>query len=185
MIPSARDLRRAVFLDRDGVINRKAPEGQYITGWRHFELLPGVAQAVRQFNEAGFLVIVVTNQQCVAKGLLTETQLKSIHRRMVADLKRQGSVIDAVYYCPHGAEAHCACRKPEPGMILEAARDYKINLAASWMVGDCFKDVQAGLAAGCKTAWITESGFGRSEGARPDLMVRSLAEAAPRLLVDH
>lgn len=185
MAASTKNQQRAVFLDRDGVINRKAPEGQYITQWEDFELLPGVAEAVRRLNEAGFLVIVVTNQQCVAKGLLTETQLNSIHEKMVVALKRQGSVIDAVYYCPHEVEARCACRKPEPGMILEAARDYKINLAESWMVGDCFKDVQAGRAAGCKAAWIRESGFLASDGARPDLVARSLAEAAPRLVVDH
>lgn len=175
-------MNKAVFLDRDGVINRKAPEGKYITQWNDFEFLPGAADAIKALNQAGFLVIVVTNQRCVAKGLLTESKLRLIHERMIRELKKQGAVIDAVYYCPHEVEARCLCRKPEPGMILQAAKDHDINLAISWMVGDCLKDVEAGKAAGCKTVWITESILVNSQAPGPDLTVHSLDEVALHLL---
>jgi D-glycero-D-manno-heptose 1,7-bisphosphate phosphatase len=150
---------RAAFLDRDGVINRKAPEGQYITRWEEFEFLPRVAEAVALLNQASFKVIVVSNQRCVAKGLLTVENLEVIHRNMVEDLAASGAFIDAIYYCPHDVHPACSCRKPSPGMFFQAAREHQIDLANSWMVGDSDIDIQAGRSAGCRTCRILRRGI--------------------------
>jgi D-glycero-D-manno-heptose 1,7-bisphosphate phosphatase len=145
-------VNRAVFLDRDGVINRKAPEGQYITGPREFEFLPGVAQAIALLKRADFRVIVVSNQRCVAKGLISTYDLELMHLWMRSQLALSGAIIDDVYYCPHDKQPPCRCRKPEPGMLFAAARSHQIDLASSWMIGDSDSDIAAGKRAGCKTA---------------------------------
>jgi D-glycero-D-manno-heptose 1,7-bisphosphate phosphatase len=151
-------MNSAVFLDRDGVINRKPPEGDYITRWEDMELLPGVVEGIGLLNQANFCVIVITNQRCVAKGLISEAGLEEIHRRMTEILARSGARVDGIYYCPHDLEASCACRKPAPGMLLEAARSRGIDLPSSWMVGDSDIDVEAGRRAGCKTVLLRETG---------------------------
>lgn len=148
-------MTRAVFLDRDGVINRNAPEGQYVTSWEDFHILPGVVEGIALLNRAGFSVIVVTNQRCVAKGLITAADLEKMHQRMSEFLARAGATIHAIYYCPHETESSCTCRKPAPGMLLDAARSRSIELRASWMIGDSETDVEAGKNAGCKTARLT------------------------------
>lgn len=175
-------MRKAVFLDRDGVLNRKAPEGEYITCWEEVEFLPGVFEAVRRLNKRGYLVAVTTNQRGVAKNLLTEAALREIHERMLKAFAGKGSPIAAIYYCPHEIDAKCKCRKPKPGMLLRAAQEHSINLAASWMVGDSLTDVQAGKAAGCRTVWLTEMKHMPSGAAAPDLTANSLAEAVTRIL---
>lgn len=175
-------MNRAVFLDRDGVINRKAPEGVYITSRDQMHLLPGVPRAIRSLNRATFLVIVVSNQRCVAKGLLTVRDLESMHERMRDALAAEGATIDAIYYCPHEYEPPCTCRKPAPGMLLKAAQDYQIDLASSWMIGDSPIDVEAGRNAGCKTAWILN---GEETTACADVVVRSLADAVEQILQTH
>jgi D-glycero-D-manno-heptose 1,7-bisphosphate phosphatase len=148
-------VHKAIFLDRDGVINRKAKsEDDYVTCWEEMEILPGVPEAVTQLNRAGFRVIVVTNQRAVAKGLITDQNLESIHRQMCQYFSSRGANVDAIYYCPHELEPPCGCRKPEPGMLFEAARVHNIDLAGSWMIGDSEKDVQAGVRAGCRTARV-------------------------------
>jgi len=149
-------MKRAAFLDRDGVINRKASEGQYVTRWEDMEFLPGAREAIRLLNDAGFLVVVVSNQRCVAKGLITAAELESLHARMLQEFSAAGARIDAVYYCPHENQPPCSCRKPKPGMILDAARAHDIDLATSWMIGDSKHDIEAGRSAGCRTAWVTE-----------------------------
>jgi D-glycero-D-manno-heptose 1,7-bisphosphate phosphatase len=166
-------MSRAAFLDRDGVINRKAPEGQYITCWEEMHFLPGVAEAIALLNRAEFRVIVVSNQRCVAKGLLTAAELESMHQRMCDYLARAGAIIEAVYYCPHELEPLCSCRKPAPGMLLQAAREHGIDLAASWMIGDSDIDVEAGRSAGCKTALLLgsdQSADGDADVVAPSLL---------------
>lgn len=162
---AARNLRcrqKAIFLDRDGTINR------YVGFLRNpdaFELLPGVAQAIRKINEQGWLAIVVTNQPVIARGEVTEAQLEAIHCKMETLLGAEGAWLDAVYYCPHHPDKgfpgerpelkiHCSCRKPAPGMLLAAAQRFNIDLTVSWMVGDADNDIQAGKNAGCKTALL-------------------------------
>jgi len=143
---------KGVFLDRDGVINRKPPEGDYITRREDLEILPGVIEGIAQLNRAGFRVMVVTNQRCVAKGLMTAVELELMHEGMLEFIAQAGATIDGIYYCPHEIEPVCRCRKPAPGMLLQAAREHGIELRASWMIGDSESDIEAGKNAGCKTA---------------------------------
>lgn len=173
-------MNRAVFLDRDGIINRKAPEGDYITSWEDMHLLPDVAESIALFNGARFRVIVVTNQRCVAKGLITLAQLEDLHLRMCNELARLGAVVDAVYYCPHDKQPPCECRKPAPGMLLNAAKEAGIDLAASWMIGDSASDVEAGRAAGCRTVQIRSEHDARPSDA--DVVVPLLSQAARLIL---
>jgi D-glycero-D-manno-heptose 1,7-bisphosphate phosphatase len=174
-------MNKAVFLDRDGVINQKAPtEDEYVKCWEEMEILPGVAQAIAELNRAGFRVIVVTNQRGVAKGLLTIAELEAIHQRMSKHLATMGAVVHAIYYCPHELDPPCTCRKPEPGMLLQAAHAHNIDLTASWMIGDSVKDVQAGRSAGCKTAQVVhDSKFSESAA---DVAAPSLLAAAYKIL---
>ena len=175
-------MNKAVFLDRDGVINGKAPGDGYITRWEDFKILPGVAEAIRRLRDAGFLVIVVTNQRCVAKGLLSETGLREIHRKMVATLRRQRAAIDAVYYCPHEGEENCDCRKPRPGMILQAAQEHQIDLSSSWIVGDDCRDVETGKAAGCRTILLAGPPAAIHSAPQADFVVSSLNEAVENIV---
>ncbi len=140
---------RAVFLDRDGVVNRHRP-GEYVTAWSMFELLEGVPEAIRKLRQAGFAVVVVTNQQGIGKGLMTEEDLRDIHRRMEEELTRQGAVLDGIYHCPHLADAACGCRKPEPGMVLRAARELGLDASRSYLAGDSLSDIEAARRAGCR-----------------------------------
>lgn len=147
------------FLDRDGVINRKMPEGDYVKSWEEFHFLPGVLTAIRMLKEIGFLVVVVTNQRCVSRGIITEEELAAIHSKMEREVVGAGGSIDAVYFCPHGSDHGCGCRKPEPGMILKAIGDFtekgiKIDIASSFIVGDSEKDIMAGRAAGLFTVKV-------------------------------
>jgi D-glycero-D-manno-heptose 1,7-bisphosphate phosphatase len=171
-------MKRAVFLDRDGVINRKPPEGQYVTRWEEMQFLPGVAEAIALLTQAGFCVLTVTNQRSVAKGLLTANELESIHRRMCQELASAGAVITEVYHCPHEKKPPCACRKPAPGMLLQAAREHEIDLETSWMIGDSDIDVGAGRNAGCRTVRIVEG----DEVGCADLFAPSLFEAVHKVL---
>jgi D-glycero-D-manno-heptose 1,7-bisphosphate phosphatase len=173
-------MNRAAFLDRDGVINQKAPQDGYITRWEDVEILPGVGEAISLLNRAGFHVIIVTNQRCIAKKLITTAELDAIHHRIRDGLARAGATIHEVYYCPHELQPPCTCRKPHPGMLLEAARAHGIDLNASWMIGDSNKDVEAGRNAGCKTARLLRSG--ETGNVRADLVARSLLEAARQIL---
>ena len=172
--------QKAVFLDRDGVINKYVG---FLRDIDEFELLPGVAKAIKKINESGYLCIVVTNQPVIARGEVTVSELEVIHNKMETLLGLEGSYVDAIYYCPHhpqkGYEGEvpelkidCDCRKPKPGMLLKAAMDYNIDLESSWMVGDGENDVKAGKSAGCKTAYIK-----RLEAkVDADLIVESLLE---------
>jgi D-glycero-D-manno-heptose 1,7-bisphosphate phosphatase len=182
-------LTRAVFLDRDGVINQKPIEGQYVTRWEDFHILPGVIEGIVLLNRAGFRVIVVTNQRCVAKGLLTVTELEKMHERMTDFLVRAGATIDGTFYCPHEMEPSCDCRKPAPGMLLNAARLLDIELPASWMIGDSDIDVEAGRNAGCKTARLSATGEAIEEPrrysatlSRADIVAPSLLDAIHQIL---
>jgi D-glycero-D-manno-heptose 1,7-bisphosphate phosphatase len=176
-------MNKAAFLDRDGVINVKAPEGQYVTRWEQVRFLPGVAAAISKLNQSGFLVVVISNQRCVAKGLVTEEQVAALHRRISKELAGQGAVIDAVYFCPHGTEPPCVCRKPAPGMLLQAAKDHQIDLGSSWMIGDSDADIAAGNSAGCKTILL---GNRKSSSANaPDFAAESLLDATEKIVASE
>jgi D-glycero-D-manno-heptose 1,7-bisphosphate phosphatase len=173
-------MSRAAFLDRDGVINRKPAGSGYVTRWEDMDLLPGAAKAISLLNRIGFRVIVVTNQRCVAKGLLTASQLEAMHSRMCHELAALGARIDGVYYCPHEKNPPCSCRKPRPGMLLAAAREHRIDLKSSWMIGDSDEDVEAGRKVGCKTARIL--GTHPGVNGKADVVALSLLEAIEQVL---
>ncbi len=140
-------MRRCLFLDRDGVINAAPARGEYIQSWEEFRLLPEAVGWIRLFKAAGYLAIVVTNQRGIALGVMTEAELLVLHGRMRAELAAQGAVLDDIFYCPH-QEGACDCRKPLPGMVLEAQRKWDIDLAGSLLVGDGERDRLLGERCG-------------------------------------
>ena len=155
-------LQKAIFLDRDGTINKHIG---FLRKPEELELLPGAAEAIRKINTSGFLAIVITNQPVIARGEVTVEELNTIHDKLETMLGREGAYIDGLYYCPHhpdkGFEGEvpelkidCDCRKPKPGLILRAAKDFNIDLGSSWMIGDGKNDVGAGKNAGCRTGLI-------------------------------
>ena len=158
--------QKAVFLDRDGTINKYVG---FLRNINEFELIDGVAEAIKKINASGYLAIVVTNQPVIARGEVTFQELEEIHNKMETELGLQGAYLDAIYYCPHhphkGYEGEvpelkieCDCRKPKPGMLLKAAGDYNIDLSQSYMIGDGENDIKAGLAAGCKAVLVNGDG---------------------------
>lgn len=147
-----------IFLDRDGTINQKALRACYIEKPEQFIWLEGAKEAVRLLKESGYRLILVSNQPGVARGNLTENTLRQIHQRMQEELKQEtGYQIDAIYYCPHNWDEGCECRKPKPGMLYQAQKDYSLNLRECILIGDDDRDIEAGVVAGCKTYKVTES----------------------------
>ena len=147
-------MKKAVFLDRDGVINR---DKNFVTSWEEFEFLPGISENIKKLNDADYLVIVVTNQSGIKRGLYSEETLKQIHENMKNALEEKGAFIDDIFYCPHYDGDDCNCRKPKPGMILEAAKKHNIDLNQSWMIGDSKRDIEAGKRTGCKTILVEKN----------------------------
>ncbi|MBQ3394872.1 MAG: HAD-IIIA family hydrolase [Synergistaceae bacterium] len=154
--------QKAVFLDRDGTINKLVG---FLRNIDEFELLPNVPEAIRRINSSGYLAIVVTNQPVIARGEVSVSELEEIHNKMETLLGHEGAYLDAIYYCPHHPhkgyageipelKIECDCRKPKPGMLLQAANDFNIDLSQSWMIGDSENDILAGKSAGCKTGLI-------------------------------
>ena len=178
--------QKAIFLDRDGTINRYVG---FLRKTEKFELLPGVTEAIRRINNLGYLVIVVTNQPVLARGEVTWEKLEEIHCKMETLLGKEGAYVDAIYFCPHhpdkGYEGEveelkidCDCRKPKPGMLLTASRDFNIDLSQSWMIGDGENDIKAGRDAGCKTVLISAENkmYGQ------DLTMQNILEFVTKIL---
>jgi D-glycero-D-manno-heptose 1,7-bisphosphate phosphatase len=181
--------RAAVFLDRDGTLNR---EVDYLSHPSELELLPGAAEAVAKLNRAGWAVIVVTNQSGIARGKLDEPMLSRIHAQLDTLLAEHGAHIDAYYACPHHPDhgeppyrATCACRKPLPGMLLSAAEEHQLDLKASWMVGDSLRDVQAGEAAETRSILVATGKPDRLTEESPRVSsADDLAQAVERILAE-
>lgn len=182
-----RHKQKAIFIDRDGTINKHIG---FLRKTSEFELLPGVADAIKRINSSGYLAIVITNQPVIARGDITREELKNIHNKMETLLGECGAYLDAIYYCPHHPDKgferevpelkiECECRKPKPGLILRAAKDFNIDLSKSWMIGDGSNDVGAGKNAGCKTALIDEFGL---QDYGQDLIVNSLIDFTENIL---
>ncbi len=156
------EMKRAVFLDRDGTINI---EKEYLYKSEDFEFIPGVPEAIRMLNQAGTMVVVVTNQSGVARGYYTEDDIINLHRHITRELERSDAYVDVWLYCPHHPDGRgsyalpCNCRKPLPGMLQEAATRYDIDLDNSIMIGDKLADIEAGQAAGCRTI-LVRTGYG-------------------------
>ncbi len=144
-------MKRAIFLDRDGVINRKPPEHGYVKSWSEFHWLPTAKQAIKLINQSDYLAVIISNQRGVARGLMSSEDVEKIYTRIQQDLSKIGTRLDAAYWCYHDDLHGCDCRKPKPGLILKAAADLNIDLFNSWVIGDEEKDIKAGKAAGCKT----------------------------------
>lgn len=157
--------QKAIFLDRDGTINKYVG---FLREINDFELIPSISDAIKKINSSGYLAIVVTNQPVIARGEVTWDEMEEIHNKMETELGNNGAYLDAIYFCPHHPhkgydgevvelKIDCDCRKPKPGMLLKAAKDFNIDLSKSWMIGDGENDVKAGIAAGCKTVFIRDS----------------------------
>ncbi|GAA0751508.1 D-glycero-beta-D-manno-heptose 1,7-bisphosphate 7-phosphatase [Ideonella azotifigens] len=178
-------MTRAVFLDRDGVVNR---DHAYVHRWEDFEFVPGALDAARRLADAGFRLVIVTNQSGIARGYYTEAQYFALTERMCAVFERQGAPLAAVYHCPHHPAGsvvafarECDCRKPRPGMILRAAAEHLLSLPESILVGDKLSDIEAARAAGVGRAYLVRSG---NEASMPDIGTADAAYADLAQCVD-
>jgi D-glycero-D-manno-heptose 1,7-bisphosphate phosphatase len=175
-------LRPAVFLDRDGVLihtNVVAGKPYAIRNLAEYHLLPGVKGACNRLKAAGFMLVVVTNQPDLDNQLVTPETMAAIHARLYEDLP-----LDGIYTCPHDKRRGCSCRKPQPGLLVQAAVELTLDLRKSWMVGDRASDVAAGNSAGCRAVFI-DCGYGEPKPENPDAVARSLAEAAEVILTSE
>ena len=165
-----------MFLDRDGTLNVRPGEHEYVTSAKDFAWIPGARKAVGRLARNGYVLTVVSNQRGVGRGLVPREVLRAIERRIQQDLAIEGCAIEGFRYCFHRDEDGCECRKPRPGMILDLAEELDLDLAASWVIGDAPSDVAAGRAAGCRTALV---GGTRADA---DLIVPSLAAAGAAIV---
>jgi len=178
---------RTVFLDRDGVINEKMPEGSYVTSWQEFHILPGVPAAIARLNAASLRVIVVSNQRGISLGRYTVADVESIHNRLQNLLAEHGAHVDAYYFCPHDKK-DCNCRKPLPGMFEEARKAFPdIQPATSVMIGDSHSDIEFGCRIGMRTIFIAGEVTRQKPGAdkaaaEADMSFDSLPQAVDELL---
>jgi D-glycero-D-manno-heptose 1,7-bisphosphate phosphatase len=172
-------MRRAAFLDRDGVLNYSPiVDGKPVSprGLDDLEILPGVDEACRRLGAAGFMLVVVTNQPEIARGTLSRETVEAINDRL-----RQELPLDEIVICPHDDADNCDCRKPKPGMLLDSARRHDLDLPGSYLVGDRWRDIAAGQRAGCRTVFI-DRGYDERQPERPDATVSDLTEAAVWIL---
>ena len=179
--------RRAVFLDRDGTLN---VEVNYLHRVADFVLIPGAAQAIKLLNGAGYLTAVVTNQAGIARGFFDVEAVRVLHHHLAAELAAAGARMDGVYLCPHHPDftGPCGCRKPQPGMLRQAAMEHDIDLNRSWLVGDTLSDIAAGQAAGCRTI-LVRTGYGAhieaklsADTARPEVVLDDVLAAVRYIL---
>jgi D-glycero-D-manno-heptose 1,7-bisphosphate phosphatase len=178
---------KAVFLDRDGVIN--ADREDYVTSWSQFHFLPGALEGLRHLTAAGYRLAVITNQSAIGRGIASAADVEEMNARMVSSLAEAGARIDAVLCCPHAPEEGCACRKPSPGLLIEAARRLRVSPADTCVVGDWVDDIAAARAAGCAVPILVLTGRGRralpltrAAGLGPFLVARNLLAAAEAIV---
>ena len=146
---------KAVFLDRDGVINKERKD--YVKNLNEFIILKGISKAIKLLKHENFLVIIITNQSAINRKLLTVDELNKIHNHLQNILKKDNTICDAIYYCPHKPDENCNCRKPKPGLLLRAAQENNIDLQKSFLIGDSMTDIEAASAAGCKGILLKEN----------------------------
>ena len=144
---------RAVFIDRDGTINVNYG---YINNPNDFKMYPSVAKGIKLLKKNGFKIIIITNQSGISRGYFSEKSLEEIHEKMKKELSKEDAKVDAIYYCPHHPDEKCNCRKPKPGMLETAIKDFDIDIENSYIIGDRMLDVEAGRAVGCKTVLVPE-----------------------------
>ncbi|MFC1631537.1 D-glycero-beta-D-manno-heptose 1,7-bisphosphate 7-phosphatase [Candidatus Omnitrophota bacterium] len=175
---------QAIFLDRDGVINRDPGNGGYVTSWGIFEFLPGSLQALKQLHQAGYNVIVISNQAGVAKGLYTKQALDQLTRNMQKEIAAAGGKLCSVNYCLHQDSDNCNCRKPKTGMLDRVARELDIDFSQTYFVGDNRRDILAGKAVGCRTIFVL-SGNTKLENldVKPDFIAKDLLDAVNKIIL--
>ena len=185
-MPNEDSPRKAVFFDRDATI---IEDMEFSVDPADLRLFPEAVEGMRKLQQAGYFLVIVTNQSGIARGYYDEAALQSVNQRLVEMLKEQGVSIEAVYYCPHYRDGAvekyavaCSCRKPEPGMLLRAAEECNIDLAPSWMVGDRPADIGAGRAAGCKTIRVLTGPPAADGDPQPDAVANNVSEAADIIL---
>ena len=181
-------MNRWIILDRDGVIN--ADSDAYIKSLDEWRPLPGAIDAMARLYHAGYRLAVITNQSGLARGLFQRSDLEAMHQRLAELLDAQGARIDALYFCPHGPDDGCDCRKPAPGMFLRLASEHGVDLSATWALGDAYRDIQAAEAAGARPALVRTGKGERTLAAHPELpeqipVFASLADFADRILEDE
>lgn len=181
---------KVIFLDRDGVINRDSSD--YIKSWAEYEFLPRSLDALKELTGAGFTLIVITNQSIINRGMVLPEVLADTHRRMSAAVEAAGGRIDDIFFCAHRPDENCDCRKPKPGLILQAQRRHDIDLGTSVMIGDSAKDILCGRNAGCGSTILVKTGNGRTaekelsaRQVRPDAIADDLRQAAQLILSGH
>ncbi|MBU0987925.1 MAG: D-glycero-beta-D-manno-heptose 1,7-bisphosphate 7-phosphatase [Proteobacteria bacterium] len=179
--------QKVVFLDRDGVINRDSVE--YIKSWSEFEFLPGSLEAIKQLTINGFLTVIITNQSVINRNMVTPEGLEYIHTMLKNAVRSHGGEIKDIFFCPHIPEDRCDCRKPRTGLIFQAQKKYRLDLAAAFMVGDSVKDIECARKAGCGHAVLVRTGNGvnaekilTTKKIFPDYVARDLYEAAGWIL---
>lgn len=186
-VPQPVAIRKVVFLDRDGVINRDSVD--YIKSWKEFEFLPGSLSAISRLSRAGFNVIIITNQSIINRGMVPLETLTDIFTRMSAAVTDAGGSILDIFFCPHTPDDRCDCRKPKTGLLLQARDKYTLNLGDAVMVGDSAKDIECAARAGCGYKILVRTGNGLAaekelvrKGIAPDTIVRDLSEAADTII---
>ncbi len=146
---------KTVFVDRDGVINQERSD--YVKSISELEIYPNVAKNIKLLKDAGFLVVVITNQSAVNRGIVTHEMINQIHNSIQDHLKKHGTFLDGFYYCPHTPDENCNCRKPKPGLLQQAILELNIDLNSSWMIGDSDSDIEAADSVGCKAIKINDN----------------------------
>ena len=171
-------MQPAIFLDRDGVIIQNRPN--YVRSWQDVEIIPGSLEALAQLRDSPFKIVIITNQSAVGRGIISLATVEEINRRLVSEIERVGGRVDAVYICPHKPSDRCTCRKPEPGLIQQAAADLSLDLSRSILVGDALTDLQAGRAAGVGSVALVRTGRGQEQALSPQA-----ASMRPFPIYDH
>lgn len=156
----------AVFLDRDGVIIENRDD--YVRSWSDVEFFPAALAALQSFSSSPYRIILVTNQSAVGRGLITLAQAERLNRRITAAVEHHGGRVDGTFMCPHAPQANCNCRKPRPGLLLQAAEALNLDLSRSFMIGDALSDLQAGRAAGVREAMLVRTGRGIRQAGLPE-----------------
>lgn len=177
---------KVIFLDRDGVINFDAGKGDYVRSHKQFEFIPGSPEAVKKLNQAGFKVVIISNQAGVAKGLYSEEDLNKITEKMIKGIEDAGARIHSVNYCVHQDEDNCDCRKPKPGNIIKASRELHYDPKNTFIIGDSRRDIMAGRLAGLKTIFV-KSGNTKLEDltVKPDYVAEDLKDAVDRIVLKN
>lgn len=177
---------KAIFLDRDGVINRYPGDNNYVASLKEFRFLRGALTAIKTLSGAGFKIFVISNQAGVAKGLYTKETLKKITDYLLKEVKNAGAKIDKILYCTHLEEQNCHCRKPKDGLLRKAVKRYRVDLNHCYFIGDSLLDIKAGKSFGCKTVLVL-SGREKMKNSRfwdicPDFIAKSLCDAAKHII---